>query len=110
MEDEFWIQDSNGTTPVLYTKNIIISVIKRIQNQHPYEAVEPMISKTFGTGQILHEARNTLYRKATSFRGAMRDDHGIVPATRRCHKLAIKDIMMILEDSVDKLIITPVVE
>ena len=111
MEEEFWIQASDGTSPpVLYTKNTAIAVIKRVQNQHPYEAVEPMISKTFRNVQVLHEARNTLFRKATSHRGAMRDDHGNVPATRRCHKLAIKDIMMILEDNTDKLIVTPVVE
>ena len=75
MEDEFWIQASDGTTlPVLYTKNTAITVIKRIHNQHPADAVEPKISKTFEK-QVIHEARNTLFRKVSSFRGVMRDNH-----------------------------------
>ena len=95
---------------MLFTKNKVIAVIKRIHNQHPAEAVEPRVSSTFTNHPVIHEARNTLFKKATSFRGTLRDDHGTVPATRRCHKLAIKDIMMILEDKEDKVIITPVVE
>ena len=65
MEDEFWIQASDGTTlPVLYTKNTAIAVIKRTHNQHPADAVEPKISKTFEK-QVIHEARNTLFRKVS---------------------------------------------
>ena len=112
MEDEFWIQEHGDTgPPVLYTKNKAIAVIKRIHNQHPLDAVEPKISKTFGANaQILHEARNTLYNHVTQYRGAMKDVHGAIPVTRRCSKLAIKDIMMMLEDSQEKLIVFPLVE
>ena len=111
MEDFFFIQDGDGTNPpVLYTKNIAIAVIKRIHSQHPVEAVEPKVSKSFKNAQVLHEARNTLYRNVTSYRGVLRDDHGLVPATRSCSKLAIKDIMTMLGDKTDNLVIMPVVE
>ena len=110
MEQEFWIRGDGDTgLPVLYTKNHVIAVIKRIHNQHPLEAVEPMISRTFKS-PVIHEARNSLFKEVTHYRGAIKDDHGNVPATRRCPKLAVKDIMMILEDVMDKLIIIPVVE
>ena len=111
MEDEFWIQGRADTgPPVLYTKNHVIAVIKRINNQHPLEAVEPKISKTFENVHVLHEARNTLYNYVTHYRGAMKDVHGVIPTTRRCSKLAIRDIMMMLEDSTEKLIVFPLVE
>ena len=55
MEDKFWSQASgDGTTPVLYTKNTVIAVFKRIHNQHPAEAVEPRISKTFDHVKLPH--------------------------------------------------------
>ena len=111
MEEEFWIRDDGGTgPPVLYTTNHAIAVIKRIHNQHPLEAVEPMISRTFTNPPILHAARNCLFKEVIHYRGSIKDDHGNVPATRRCPKLAVKDIMMMLEDDTDKLVIIPVVE
>ena len=69
MEVKFWIKEGGDTgTPVLYTKNHLISVIKRIMNQNPVEAVEPHIVKTFEEENDIHEARNNLLEKVKSYR------------------------------------------
>ena len=113
MEVEFWIKDGGDTAPVLYTKNHLINVVKRIMNQNPVEAVEPQIVKTFVEESLIHEARNHLLENVTIYKGAIKDngkDKGkTLPATRHCVKKAIKDIIMMLSDNTEKLIIMPVV-